>query len=577
MIRLPHELSLTGRSSVQFWTWTVAVLSLAVCLAITALHYSQEATLHRSRELLSSLREARIELGKGFLHLTLAGDPRSPFHREEGMAYLDQAIVSMKDAGGQLTIGSRDGKPHAELGESFQAKVIAFRQQLLEYAHAEPAARQNLELPLHLAFHDLENLSQQVDSVHQANLNSMASRLSVQFAGSLGCSVLLLGMMCLGVHQVAKRQQQTEAALRRSEAQLRTLVRTLPDLVWLKNPEGIYLACNARFESMFGALESEIIGKTDYDFMDRALADVFRANDAAAVAEGRARVNEEEVPFAADGHREHLETIKTPMFDENGKLIGVLGISRDISQRKKSEQALRTETERLTSILDAQREIASANLDYAGLLEFILESMSEMTGAEGASMEVAEGDEMVYLAATGFAGPFVGLRLKIATSLSGLCMKTCEIMRVDDSETDSRVDRAACRQIGLRSMFLLPLRYDESSIGVLKLMSPRIAAFLRGAEPTLRLMSEFLSATIARKQAEGALRRQTNELQARNEQLERFNRATVGRELRMIELKHEVNELCKAAGQPERYTTKTAAELAETRTGEIAIETGEGT
>jgi PAS domain S-box-containing protein len=576
MIRLAHGFSLLGRSSVRFWTWTVAALSLAVCLAITALHYTQEATLHQSRQLLSSLREARIELGKGFLHLTLAGDPRSPFHQEKGIAYIDQAIASMRDAGELITISSSDIKAHAELGNSFQAKAIAFRQQLLDYAHAEPATRQNLELPLHLAFHDLENLSQQVDSVHQANLNSMTTRLRVQFAGSLGCSVLLLGVMCLGVHQVAKRQQRTEAALVRSETHLRTLVRTLPDLVWLKNPEGVYLACNARFESMFGALESEIIGKTDYDFMDRALADVFRANDAAAVAEGRARMNEEEVSFAADGHREHLETIKTPMFDEDGRLIGVLGIGRDISQRKKSEQALRTETERLTSILEAQREIASANLDYAGLLEFILRSMSGMTGAEGASLEVAEGDEMVYLAATGLAGPFVGLRLKIATSLSGLCMRTCEIMRVDDSETDSRADRAACRQIGLRSMFLLPLRYDESSIGVLKLMSPRIAAFSTGAEPTLRLMAEFLSATIARKQAEGALRRQTNELQARNEQLERFNRATVGRELRMIELKHEVNELCRAAGQAERYTAKTATELAESRTGEIAVEKGIG-
>lgn len=552
-------------------------LSFAVCLAITVLHYSQEAALQRSRQLLSNVREARIDLCKGFLHLTLSGDRRSPFHQEEGMAWLDQAITVMSETEEQFAPESANLLNNAELGKQFQTKALAFRQQLVAFGSADKAVRQRLELPLHLAFHDLENLSQQVDSVLQANLNSTATRLRVHFVGLLGASILLLGIMCLGVHQVAKRQLRTEAALRRSEAQLRTLVRTLPDLVWLKNPEGVYLACNARFESMFGALESEIIGKTDYDFMDRALADVFRANDAAAVAEGRARMNEEEVSFAADGHREHLETIKTPMFDEGGRLIGVLGIGRDISQRKQAEQALRNEAERLTSILDAQRKIASANLDYAGLLEFILRSMSGMTGAEGASLEVAEGDEMVYVSATGLAARFVGLRLKIATSLSGLCMKTCEIMRVDDSETDSRVDRAACRKIGLRSMFLLPLRYDESSIGVLKLMSPRIAAFSTGAEPTLRLMSEFLSATIARKQAEGALRRQTNELQARNEQLERFNRATVGRELRMIELKREVNELCRAVGQAERYAAKTALELAENRTGEIASEKGEGT
>ena len=56
--------------------------------------------------------------------------------------------------------------------------------------------------------------------------------------------------------------------LNRDAAQLRTLLNALPDLVWLKDPNGVFLGCNHRFESYFGAKESDIVGKTDQDFVD---------------------------------------------------------------------------------------------------------------------------------------------------------------------------------------------------------------------------------------------------------------------------------------------------------------------
>ena len=115
-------------------------------------------------------------------------------------------------------------------------------------------------------------------------------------------------------------------------AQLRTLLDTLPDLVWLKDPHGVYLSCNRRFEQFFGARETEIVGKTDFDFVDRELAEFFRANDQLALAAQAPRSNEEWVSFASDGHRELLHTTKAPMHDSSGRLIGVLGIGRDITQ-----------------------------------------------------------------------------------------------------------------------------------------------------------------------------------------------------------------------------------------------------
>ena len=78
-----------------------------------------------------------------------------------------------------------------------------------------------------------------------------------------------------------------------NEARLRTLVRTIPDLVWLKDLNGTYLACNRMFERFFGAKEEDIIGKTDYDFVDRELADFFREHDRNAMVAGEPTSNEE--------------------------------------------------------------------------------------------------------------------------------------------------------------------------------------------------------------------------------------------------------------------------------------------
>jgi len=131
-------------------------------------------------------------------------------------------------------------------------------------------------------------------------------------------------------------------------------------MIWLKDVNGIYQACNSRFERFFGATQKDIIGKTDYDFVDRELADSFRNHDCITMGQDHPSVNKEWATYADDGHCELLETITTPMRDSQGKLIGVLGISRDITERNLAEQALlesegklREQKEFLSSILES--------------------------------------------------------------------------------------------------------------------------------------------------------------------------------------------------------------------------------
>lgn len=144
-----------------------------------------------------------------------------------------------------------------------------------------------------------------------------------------------------------------DAQLDAERAFLRALIDTIPDLVWLKDLDGVYLACNPRFENLFGAKEEEIIGKTDYDFVSHELAEFLREHDRIALKRDLPTVNEEWLTFAKDGHQELLETIKTPMRNAAGGLIGVLGIGRDITMARRIQEALQDSEEKLRTLIDA--------------------------------------------------------------------------------------------------------------------------------------------------------------------------------------------------------------------------------
>jgi len=154
-------------------------------------------------------------------------------------------------------------------------------------------------------------------------------------------------------------QKRMVRSLAESEVRQRTLIQTIPDLIWLKDADGVYLYCNRMFERFFNAREADIIGKSDYDFVDREMADFFREHDRKAMAAGKPSINEEWITFGDDGHHALLNTIKTPMFDLEGKLVGVLGIARDITELRKAE------TERLNL---ERRLLHSQKLESLGVL-----------------------------------------------------------------------------------------------------------------------------------------------------------------------------------------------------------------
>ncbi|WP_088285297.1 PAS domain S-box protein [Ideonella sp. A 288] len=130
-------------------------------------------------------------------------------------------------------------------------------------------------------------------------------------------------------------------AMAQDRVRQRAVLDAIPDLVWLKDPLGVYLACNPRFERLYGAREADIRGRTDRDFVSTELAEFFRQHDVKAMAANGPSVNEEELTFADDGHRELTQTIKTPVRHPDGTLMGVLGIGRDITALRRVESEYR--------------------------------------------------------------------------------------------------------------------------------------------------------------------------------------------------------------------------------------------
>jgi len=152
--------------------------------------------------------------------------------------------------------------------------------------------------------------------------------------------------------QQLEHQKKSEDDVKRERSLLRCLIDSVGDLIFVKDINGVYLACNKASEEFIGLSESDQIGKTDFDFFDQEMAGKVWEQDRRVISSGKESRTEEWVT-SRDGRRVLLHTLKAPFYGPDGEQLGLVGISRDISERKRVEEALSESEERFRTLCDS--------------------------------------------------------------------------------------------------------------------------------------------------------------------------------------------------------------------------------
>ncbi|WP_157179789.1 bifunctional diguanylate cyclase/phosphodiesterase [Rhizobium leguminosarum] len=136
-------------------------------------------------------------------------------------------------------------------------------------------------------------------------------------------------------------RKQAEDAINSVRTQLLSVLQTMPDMIWVKDMNGVYLLCNHTFERLTGMAEAEVVGKTDLELFDIERARFFQQSDKAAIKAGECILSDEEwVVSQENGQTILLETRKVPVIDAAGEVVGVLGVARDVTELNVSRQKI---------------------------------------------------------------------------------------------------------------------------------------------------------------------------------------------------------------------------------------------
>jgi diguanylate cyclase len=200
--------------------------------------------------------------------------------------------------------------------------------------------------------------------------------------------------------------------------------------------------------------------------------------------------------------------IGAPLYPENGWRSVVLwavvsfvigtGVNRAVAHHRSQTDAIRDRAQGLGQLVETQTAIASADVGVTDLMTIAAAGALTLTGAEAALIHVLEDGEVVIAAAAGSAVEFLGLRSEAEGSLAGECFRTGRVIVCNDSEKDTRANRASCRRLGARSLVLVPLLESGEVRGVLLVWSSTPRNFRGYESQLLELLANIVGAALVR-------------------------------------------------------------------------------
>jgi PAS domain S-box-containing protein len=345
-------------------------------------------------------------------------------------------------------------------------------------------------------------------------LNQIPSNLLLIGGAGVALVVLLLALLW-GEYRKRRRAERSGAEIR---SQLQTVTATMREAVIAYDMDRRLKFINPAFERLTGYPDDEL---RDQEFLHH-----IHPEDRPAIlaewdrlAEGGALRDQEYRVVTRFGQIRWCSSSWEPMRDETGHQIGYLGTDFDITERKLAEEAMRLDTELFQAVLEVEQAVTAAGLDSETVMRVIAERSMGLTGASGSVIESLQGEDLIPVVHVGTPAA----RLKMSTSLSGIAIRSGELQRSDDTFTDSREAHDYYREIGIRSLLVVPLRDEHRILGALKVVSPKPRAFNERDAKALRLLGGLMGAALGHAAAfEGRQARLEERTRALQESEQRF-------------------------------------------------------
>jgi PAS domain S-box-containing protein len=308
-------------------------------------------------------------------------------------------------------------------------------------------------------------------------------------AAAVAALLALVLLVALGLQIGARRRAQRAAGEARGH--LRTVTSTMREGVVAYDMDLHLRFANAAFERLTGYPEEDL---RDQEFLQYIHPDDRPALTAEweRLVQGGSLHDQEYRVVTRSGQERWSSSFWEPLRDDAGRQIGYLGTEFDITERKLAEEAMRLDTELFQAMIEVQQSVAAAGLDSQTVMRVIADRGLRLTRASGAVIESIEGDEAVPQVHIGVGAP----RLRLADSLSGLCVRSGELQRSDDVAADPRIGHDAYRELGIRSLLAVPLTDEQRTLGVLKVVSTRPSAFTERDAKAVRVLGGLMGAAL---------------------------------------------------------------------------------
>jgi PAS domain S-box-containing protein len=320
---------------------------------------------------------------------------------------------------------------------------------------------------------------------------------------------------------------------------LRTLIDTLPDYIYVKDTESRFIISNlAAARSMGLKTPDELVGKTDFDFHLKELAMKYRADEVTVVDSGQPLINYEEPTIDPAGNKIWILSTKVPLHDGQGNIIGLVGMGRDITERKRTEEALAKQATELETV--AQVSVATSTiLDTAKLLQRVVDLTKEsfdlyhvhiyLLNEAGNTLELAAGAGEVgrQMVAKGWSIPLAqeqSLVARAARTRQGVIVNN--VREASDWLSnpllpDTYSELAVPLMVGEWVLGVLDVQADkvgyftDDDIRIQNTLAAQVAVALENA----RLFEQAQQEIAERRRAEQALAQQAQALDAELEQI----------------------------------------------------------